>query len=87
MPAPTGRSDEAHVGVDLARGPDRTEVYAVDLRRLLACRLRIMAAEADLLLEYARCVSSGGDVHAYLGKLGDSLRGRTRALEAEAPPR
>lgn len=56
----------------------------VDLRRLLAARLRIMAAESDLLLAYTRAISNGGAIHEYLAKMGESLRGRATRLEEEA---
>jgi hypothetical protein len=54
-------------------------------RRLMAGRLRIMAAEADLLRTYARALEDP-PLAEYYEKLASSLRGRADKLESEATP-
>jgi hypothetical protein len=51
-----------------------------DLRRTVAAKLRVMAAEADLLLTYA---SQGDALFDYLSRLRASLLGRADRLEEE----
>jgi hypothetical protein len=51
-----------------------------DTRKTVAAKLRVMAAEADLLLTYA---SQGDALFDYLWRLRASLLGRADRLEKE----